>query len=96
VRLSGYGKRTFSAPSRHHLRQEPYEVIPQVRICAGGAGQPASLPRPFLDVAIKSERLGIRKRVRERKIFDFDSGITLHSFIKYAYDEVGNIVQMGL
>jgi len=29
------------------LRQEPYEVIPQVRICAGDAGQPASLPRPF-------------------------------------------------
>jgi len=23
---------------RHHLRQEPDEVIPHVRICAGGAG----------------------------------------------------------
>ena len=29
-----------------YLRQEPYEVVPHVRICAGGAGQPASLPRP--------------------------------------------------
>ena len=26
-------------------RQEPYGVILRVRICAGGAGQPASLPR---------------------------------------------------
>lgn len=33
---------------RHYLRQEPYEVIPHVRICAGGAGQPAFLPRPEL------------------------------------------------
>jgi RNA-directed DNA polymerase len=24
--------------SRHHPRQEPYAVIPHVRICAGGAG----------------------------------------------------------
>ena len=31
---------------RHDLRQEPYAVMPRVRICAGGAGQPASLPRP--------------------------------------------------
>ena len=31
---------------RHDLRQEPDEAIPQVRICAGGAEQSASLPRP--------------------------------------------------
>ena len=31
---------------RHDLRQEPYAVVPHVRICAGGAGQPASLPQP--------------------------------------------------
>ena len=37
----------FSASWRHYLRQEPYAVVPHVRICAGGAGQPASLPRPF-------------------------------------------------
>ncbi len=47
VRLSGYGRRTFSAPSRHHLRQEPSAVIPHARICAGGTGQPVSLPRPL-------------------------------------------------
>jgi hypothetical protein len=34
---------------RHDLRQEPYAVIPPVRICAGGAGKPASLPQPFHD-----------------------------------------------
>ena len=32
-------------PTRYDLRQESYEVIPHVRLCAGGAGQPASLPR---------------------------------------------------
>jgi hypothetical protein len=26
-------------------RQEPYAVVPHVRICAGGGGQPPSLPR---------------------------------------------------
>jgi hypothetical protein len=31
---------------RHQPRQEPDEVVPHVRIRAGGAGQPASLPRP--------------------------------------------------
>src|SRR5665811_2111225 len=31
---------------RHDSRQEPYAAIPQVRICAGGVRQPASLPRP--------------------------------------------------
>lgn len=29
---------------RYYLRQEPYEVVPHVRICAGGAGRPAFLP----------------------------------------------------
>jgi hypothetical protein len=38
----------FSAPWRHYLRQEPYAVAPHVRIWAGGAGQPASLPRPSI------------------------------------------------
>jgi len=32
---------------RHHPRQEPGAVIPLAGICAGGAGQPASLPRRF-------------------------------------------------
>jgi hypothetical protein len=33
------------ATVRQHLRQEPDAVVPHVRTCAGGAGQPASLPR---------------------------------------------------
>ena len=33
---------------RHHPRQEPYELNAHVRICAGGAGRPASLPRPLV------------------------------------------------
>ena len=32
---------------RHDLRQEPYAGKPHVRICAGGDGQPSSLPRPL-------------------------------------------------
>ena len=28
-----------------YLTEEPDEVVPQVRICAWGAGQPAFLPR---------------------------------------------------
>jgi 2'-5' RNA ligase len=31
--------------TRHNSRQEPYAVVPHVRICAGGAGKPAFLPR---------------------------------------------------
>ncbi len=31
---------------RHYLRQEPGAVVPHAGICAGGAGQPASPPRP--------------------------------------------------
>src|SRR3989442_11045685 len=33
------------APGRRHPRWEPDAGIPHVRICAGGAGEPASLPR---------------------------------------------------
>ncbi len=33
---------------RHDLRQEPSAGMPHVRICAGGAGQPAFLPQPLL------------------------------------------------
>ena len=29
---------SFGALWRHYLRQEPYAVVPHVRICAGGAG----------------------------------------------------------
>ena len=29
---------------RYDLRQEPYEVVPHVRICAGGAGIKTSVP----------------------------------------------------
>ena len=32
--------------SRHDSRQEPYAVVPHLRICAGGGEQSPSLPRP--------------------------------------------------
>ena len=36
------------AAARYDLRQEPSAVRPLAGICAGGAGRPASLPRPTL------------------------------------------------
>ena len=38
---------------RYDSRQEPYAVVPHVRICAGGGEKSPSLPRPLdvLDVA---------------------------------------------
>ena len=41
MRWSEYGRHT---PARYDLRQEPYEVIPHVRICTGDVGQPTFLP----------------------------------------------------
>ena len=41
------GRRGYAAPfMRQDPRQEPGAVVPLAGICAGGAGQPASLPRP--------------------------------------------------
>lgn len=37
---------TRTSASRHDSRQEPYAVVPHVRICAGGGEQSPSLPRP--------------------------------------------------
>ena len=42
------------AATRQKLRQEPDAAIPHVRICAGGAEQSASLPRPTLTFPIRS------------------------------------------
>lgn len=44
----GYGSSTHIRinASRHDSRQEPYAVVPHVRICAGGGEQSPSLPRP--------------------------------------------------
>ena len=39
--------RIRASASRHDLRQEPYAVVPHVRICAGGGEQSSSLPRPM-------------------------------------------------
>lgn len=39
---------TPTSASRHDSRQEPYAVIPPVRICAGGGWQQPSLPRPSI------------------------------------------------
>ena len=33
-----------ATPARYDLRQEPYEVVPHVRICTGDVGQPTFLP----------------------------------------------------
>ena len=51
--------------ARHYPRQEPSAVAPLAGICAGGAGQPASLPR------LRAER---RPRVREEEEFPSPSG----------------------
>ena len=50
-RDTGAGRRAerrllWGLRGRHDPRQEPYELNAHVRICAGGAGRPASLPRP--------------------------------------------------
>ena len=42
----GYPTRIRINASRHDSRQEPYAVVPHVRICAGGGEQSPSLPRP--------------------------------------------------
>jgi hypothetical protein len=39
---------------RYYPRQEPYAVIPLVRICAGGGQQCPSLPRPFSSFRLKA------------------------------------------
>src|SRR5450631_3686990 len=44
-RWFGYFIRTRISASRHDSRQEPYAVVPHVRICAGGGEQSPSLPR---------------------------------------------------
>ncbi len=36
----------FRTPDRYYPREEPYEVVLHVRICAGGRPQGRSLPRP--------------------------------------------------
>jgi hypothetical protein len=38
---------TSVAADRQHLRQEPYAVVPHVRICAGGGERSPSLPQQF-------------------------------------------------
>ena len=46
ARAGTSGRRESSrAARRRHPRWEPDAVIPHVRICAGGAGRPVSLPR---------------------------------------------------
>jgi hypothetical protein len=51
-------------PVRHHPRQEPGAVIPPAGICAGGGGQPPSLPRRETRLAPRSDsKLGVRMPV---------------------------------
>jgi hypothetical protein len=44
---------------RYYPRQEPYAVVPHVRVCAGGCEQSQSLPRPhFYRTKKKSSQSG--------------------------------------
>ena len=46
---------SVGTPWRHYLRQEPGAVVAHAGICAGGAGQLASLPRPIPELPIGSQ-----------------------------------------
>jgi|GEM_PF-3106314 len=41
--------------ARYDLRQEPYEAVPHVRICAGDVGQAMFLPCPKIRRARRNE-----------------------------------------
>ena len=43
--MHGNGMWGWQHPGRHFPREEPYAVVPHVRICAGGGQQSPSLPR---------------------------------------------------
>ena len=43
---------------RHDSRQEPYAVVPHVRICAGGGEQPPSLPRSKRKLTVTIQPVG--------------------------------------
>ena len=51
-----------ASASRHDSRQEPYAVVPHVRICAGGGEQSSSLPRPFTASRDASQTPGFVKK----------------------------------
>jgi len=56
VAASSYSASVSDGPfDRHDLRQEPYEVIPHVRICAGAPGN----LRPYRDKAHSLKPLAI-------------------------------------
>ena len=48
-------------------RQEPYEVIPHVRIRAGGRSQGRSLPRLIMRMEQRAERKGIARKAKRRR-----------------------------
>ena len=56
------------------MRQEPYEVIPQVRICAGGAGQPAFLPQPiFIRYVVTNKEMKNKSETLSNTLLNHDS-----------------------
>ena len=67
----GYSIRIRINASRHDSRQEPYAVVPHVRICAGGGEQSPSLPRPawHYSKAIYKRRNEIERLFRRLKGF---------------------------
>ena len=46
-RTPHYASVSCATLARYDPRQEPGAVVPHAGLCAGGAGEPASLPRPF-------------------------------------------------
>ena len=87
---------SFSAFWRHYPRQEPYAVVPHVRICAGGVGQPAFLPRPWADtkgwgarVRCRADVSLILRYLKEMKFFSQGQSILdiyLRLRIRCSYD----------
>ena len=52
----------FTALRRYYLRQEPGALIAHAGICAGGAGQPAFLPRHTRQVITDPDGLEAAER----------------------------------
>ena len=49
------------AAHRHHPRWEPYEVVPQVRVCAGGGPKGPSLPRQRMALPVAALEFTARR-----------------------------------
>ena len=61
---------SLAALWRYHLRQEPSELVAHAGICAGGAGQPAFLPRPIQFTKADEVRQAIDQVMAKFKTID--------------------------